>query len=157
MHYLILKHFSERTNKASTPNKPSRSQLLFVVQLDPSILLPLANPSESSGLLLMHFLKFQVSLQNAGLLLTIFFHESTITPPADSVPDTEALETGDNLFAQSFKPGDLSDEDDIPPMPNATCKMRAGCRVVATYKSKAGIACAEHAMEDMHPFTQGCN
>ena len=61
------------------------------------------------------------------------------------------FETGDNLFAQSFKPGDLSDEDNIPPMPNATCKMRAGCGVVATYKSKAGIACAEHAMEDMHP------
>ena len=81
-------------------------------------------------------------------------YDSLVTPQAESVPDTEALKTGGKLFAQSFKSGDLqhSDEDEIP-MPNATSKMRVGCRVVASYKRSARIACAEHAMEDMRPFT----
>ena len=79
---------------------------------------------------------------------------ATVTPPADSVLDTEALETGDNLFAQSFKPGDLSDEDDIPPMPNATCKMRAGCGVVATYKSNCMCRTCNGRHTPLHPGLQ---
>ena len=106
----------------------------------------------------MHFLKCQIeiSLQNAGLLLTIFFFIACSMPLLSLHKQiqfrTRRLLKLGQFFAQSFKSGDLSDEDELI-MPKATCKMRAGCRVVATYKSKVGIACAEHAMEDMRPFT----
>ena len=59
---------------------------------------------------------------------------------------------GDQLFSDSFKSVDVSDDDDIPVPANATCKLRAGCRQVATYKSSVGIACAQHATSDMKPF-----
>ena len=50
----------------------------------------------------------------------------------------------DKLFAESFATGDVSDDNDIPVPPNATCKMSAGCRVAASYKNSIGIACAQH-------------
>ena len=59
---------------------------------------------------------------------------------------------GNQLFSDSFKSVDVSEDDDIPVPANATCKLRAGCRQVATYKSSVGIACAQHATSDMKPF-----
>ena len=56
---------------------------------------------------------------------------------------------GNQLFSDSFKSADVSEDDDIPVPANATCKLRAGCRQVVTYKSSISIACAQHATSDM--------
>ena len=58
----------------------------------------------------------------------------------------------DKLFAESLSTGDVSDDNDIPVLLNANCKMRAGCRTAASYKNSFSIVCAQHATHDMKPF-----
>ena len=48
----------------------------------------------------------------------------------------------DKLFAESLSIGDVSDDNDIPALPNANCKMRAGCRTAASYKNSFSIVCS---------------
>ena len=90
----------------------------------------------------------------------LFFKSSPFKVWLESLDGSEESATAklktsaetDKLFAGSLATGDVSDDNDIPVPPNATCKMSAGCRVAASYKNSIGIACAQHATQDMKPF-----
>ena len=73
-----------------------------------------------------------------------------VEPELPIAPLQKTQEEGDQMFAQSFQ--QKSDEDELPVLPNSTCKMRAGCRGLATYKNSKHISCAQHATSDMNPF-----
>ena len=53
-----------------------------------------------------------------------------VEPELPIAPLQKTQEEGDQMFAQSFQ--QKPDEDELPVLPNSTCKMRAGCRGLAT-------------------------
>ena len=73
-----------------------------------------------------------------------------VEPELPIAPLQKTQEEGDQMYAQAFQ--QKSDEDELPVLPNSTCKMRAGCRGLATYKNSKHISCAQHATSDIKPF-----
>ena len=75
--------------------------------------------SSNTGVLSGHFFccPFKVRLESLD--------ESTETDTANLKTSAESKK----LFAESFSTGEVSDDSDLPVLPNATCKLRAGCRV----------------------------